>query len=118
MEVSELQDYVNADVHLDPEHDDLPLEHLFKVEEGVIESRVCRVNSAKVVVEILALWEHIQARDMLVARIPASQQKQACPIVEDPMAFKSRLKRDNLQEMMAQTNMFEEDIHKEYTLDS
>ena len=45
-EVPELQDYVNADVRLDPEHDDLPLECLFEVEEGVIESRVHRENSA------------------------------------------------------------------------
>jgi hypothetical protein len=39
-EVPELHDYVNADVQLDPEHDDLPWECLFEVEEGVIELRV------------------------------------------------------------------------------
>ena len=72
-EVPELQDYVNADICLDPEHDDLPLECLFEVEEGVIESRVHRENSAKVVAEILALWERVQARDMLAVSIAASQ---------------------------------------------
>ena len=72
MEVSELQDYMNVDVHVDPEHNDLPLERLFKVKEGVTESRVCRVNSAKVVVEIQALQECVQTRDILAASIVAS----------------------------------------------
>ena len=62
------------DVHLDPEHGDLPLECLFEVEEGVIESRVHRANTAKVVAEIQALQEHIQERDISVASIVASQQ--------------------------------------------
>jgi NDP-sugar pyrophosphorylase family protein len=37
-EVPELQDYINADVWLNPEHDDLPWERLFEVKEGIIET--------------------------------------------------------------------------------
>ena len=122
MEVPELQDYVNADVCLDPEHDDLPLEHLFKVEERVIESRVRRENSAKVVAEILALQERVQARDVLAVSIAASQRTEtdphdSRPVEEDPTVFESRAKGDNLRETMTQTDMFEEDIRKGYTLD-
>ena len=105
MEVPELQDYMNADVCLDPEHDDLPLECLFEVKEGVIESRVHRANSAKVVAEIQALWEHIQTRDVLVASIMASQWTEtdlpdSGPVEEDPTVFESRVKGDGLQETM------------------
>lgn len=50
--VPEIQDYVNADIHLDPEHDNLLWQRLFEVKEGIIELRICGVNSAKVVVEI------------------------------------------------------------------
>ena len=51
----ELHDYVNADIRLDPEHDDLPREQVFKFEEKVIESRVQRSNSTKIQAEIHAL---------------------------------------------------------------
>ena len=100
-EVPELQDYVNADVCLDPEHDDLPLECLFEVKEGVIESRVHRVNSAKVVVEIQALQECVQTRDILAVSIMASQQTEtdlpnSGSVEEDPMVFESRVKGDDL----------------------
>ncbi|KAF8219382.1 hypothetical protein L208DRAFT_1340846, partial [Tricholoma matsutake] len=47
--VPEIQDYVNADIHLDPEHDNLLWQRLFKVKEGIIELRIRGVNSAKVV---------------------------------------------------------------------
>ena len=36
-DVPELHDYVNADVHLDPEHDDLPWDHFREVKDKVIE---------------------------------------------------------------------------------
>ena len=122
MEVPELQDYVNTDVRLDPEHDDLPLERLFEVEERVIESRVCRENSAKVVAEILALRKCVQARDVTAASIAASQRTEtdlhdSGPVEEDPTIFESRVKGDNLRETMTQTDTFEEDIRKGYTLD-
>ena len=72
--------------------------------------------------EILALRERVQARDMLAASIAASQRTEtglhdSGPMEEDPMVFESRVKGDNLQETMTQTDMFEEDIHKGYTLD-
>jgi len=38
--VPELHDYVNANVRLDPEHDDLPRERTLKIEGQVIENRV------------------------------------------------------------------------------
>ena len=102
--------------------DDLPLECLFKVEEGVIESRVCRENSAKVVAEILVLRECIQARDVLAASIAASQRTEtgphdSRPVEEDPTVFESRAKGDDLRETMTQMDTFEEDIRKGYTLD-
>jgi len=36
----ELHDYVNANIRLDSEHDDLPREQVFEIEEQVIETRV------------------------------------------------------------------------------
>jgi len=36
----ELHDHVNANIRLDPEHDDLPREQVLKIEEQVIETRV------------------------------------------------------------------------------
>jgi hypothetical protein len=51
-EVPEIQDYINADIRLDPDHDDLPKERLFEVEEKVIESRVQDANTKKIQVEI------------------------------------------------------------------
>jgi hypothetical protein len=51
-EVPEIQDYVNTDVRLDPDHDDLPKEHLFEVKEKVIESKVQDMNTKKIQVEI------------------------------------------------------------------
>ena len=67
----------------------------------MIESRVRRENSAKVVAEILALREHVQARDVLAASIAASQQTEtgphdSGPVEEDPMVFESRVKGDDL----------------------
>jgi len=38
--VPELHDYINADVRLDPEHDDLPRERTLKIKGQVIENRV------------------------------------------------------------------------------
>ena len=37
IETPELQDYDNADMRLDPNHDDLPEEHHLKVEDRVIQ---------------------------------------------------------------------------------
>lgn len=121
-EVLEIQDYVNADVHLDPEHDDLPWECLFKVEEGIIKLRVHRANSAKVVAEIQALWECIQERDILAASIAASQQKENEPPVggtvkEDPTVFESIAKGEDLCETMSHRDSFKEDICKRYIMD-
>jgi len=36
----ELHDYIDTNVTLDPEHDDLPREQVFKIEEQAIETRV------------------------------------------------------------------------------
>ena len=74
-EVPELQDYVNADVRLDPEHDDLPWECLFKVEEGVIERRVRRMNSARVLAEVQALRERIQGRNAIAGQMIAGAEQ-------------------------------------------
>jgi hypothetical protein len=51
-EVPELQDYINADVRLDPEQDDLTRECIFKIEEKVIETRVQKANAMKIQVEL------------------------------------------------------------------
>jgi hypothetical protein len=47
-EVPEMQDYINANVRLDPDHDDLPKGRLFEVKEKVIESRVQDANAKKI----------------------------------------------------------------------
>jgi len=36
----ELHDYINTDIRLDPEHDDLPREQVLEIKEQVIETRV------------------------------------------------------------------------------
>ena len=76
MEVPEIQDYVNADVRLDLDHDDLPWECLFEVKEVIIKSRVQRMNSAKVHMELRALRECIQERDAVVAQMAAEQEEE------------------------------------------
>lgn len=121
-EVPELQDYVNADVHLDPEHDNLPWEHFFKVKEEVIESRVCKANSNKNEIEICALQERIQGRDILAAKITASQEPEKDTskddqLEEDPTVFNSRAKGKDLHETMAQMDSFENDIIMGYNVD-
>ena len=118
-EVPELQDYINDDVRLDPEHDDLPWERLFKVEEGVIERRVHRMNSARVITEVWALREHIQERDAIAARMIAGAEQGIHTLneEEDPMVFKSRAKKNDLCETMSHKNTFKEDIRKGYPND-
>jgi hypothetical protein len=54
-DVPELHDNVNADVHLDLEHDDLPWDHFREVKDKVIEDRVHHTNNAKLQVELAAL---------------------------------------------------------------
>lgn len=75
MEVPEIQDYINADMRLDLDHDNLPWERFFEVEEGIIKSRVCRTNSARVHAELHALRECIQERDAVAAQMAASQEE-------------------------------------------
>jgi len=60
--VPELHDYINTDVRLDPEHDDLPRERTLEIKGQVIENRVRKTNSAKIQAEICTLREHIQKR--------------------------------------------------------
>jgi hypothetical protein len=118
-EVPELQDYVNADVRLDPEHNDLPQERLIEVQEGIIETRIERAHVEKVQTELRALREHIQDRDALAAQIAAGQQEDRAAAQdtlsnEDPTVFKSRARGDDLHEFMSHDDTFEEDIHKGY----
>ena len=58
----ELHDYVNTNVMIDPEHDDLPRERTLEIKGQVIENRVQKTNSAKIQAEICALRECIQER--------------------------------------------------------
>jgi hypothetical protein len=85
---------------LDPDHDDLPKEHLFKVEEKVIEFRVQEVNAKKIQVEIQVLREHIQERDAL-AEIMSQNRNETSRSREvttddEPTVVESRVKGENL----------------------
>jgi len=118
----ELHDYVNADIRLDPEHDDLPREQVFKFEEKVIESRVQRSNSAKIWAEIHVLKEHMQDRDSIAAQMAANvEQEEGSPRGEqegeDPTAFELRAKGKNLYEIMSHTDTFEKNIRLGYQSD-
>jgi hypothetical protein len=120
-EVPEIQDYVNADVRLDPDHDDLPKERLFEVEEKVIESRVQDANAKKIQVEIRALRECVQERDVL-AEIMSQNRNETLRSREvttddEPTVVKSRVKGENLRKTMANDKTFEEDILKGYEED-
>jgi hypothetical protein len=120
-EVPEIQDYVNADVRLDPDHDDLPKERLFKVEEKVIESRVQDANAKKIQVEIRALRERVQERDAL-AEIMSQNRNETSRSREvttdnEPTVVESRAKGENLRKTMANDKTFEEDILKGYEED-
>jgi hypothetical protein len=121
-EVPEIQDYVNADVRLDPDHDDLPKERLFEVEEKVIESRVQDTNAKKIQVEIRALREHVQERDAL-AEIMSQNRNETSRSREvttddEPTVVESRAKGENLRKTMANDKTFEEDILKGYEEDA
>jgi hypothetical protein len=48
----ELQDYINANARLDPEHDNLLQEWLIKVQEGIIETHVECAHVEKVQMEL------------------------------------------------------------------
>jgi len=90
--VPELHDYINTDVRLDPEHDDLPRERTLKIKGQVIENRVRKTNSAKIQAEICALRERIQERDTMVAQMAANEEEgspKGEQEGEDPSAFKS-----------------------------
>jgi hypothetical protein len=120
-EVPEIQDYVNTDVRLDPDHDDLPKEHLFEVEEKVIESRVQDANAKKIQVEIRALRERVQERDMLAEIMSQNRNEtlRSREVMTDdkPTVVESRVKGENLRKTMANDKMFEEDILKGYEED-
>jgi hypothetical protein len=120
-EVPEIQDYINADVRLDPDHDDLPKERLFKVEEKVIESRVQDANAKKIQVEIRALREHVQERDALAEIMSQNRNKtsRSREVMTDdkPTVVESRAKGENLRKTMANDKTFEEDILKGYEED-
>jgi hypothetical protein len=121
-EVPGIQDYVNADVRLDPEHDDLPWERLFEVEEGVVESRVRKTNSAKVYAELRALRERIQDRDAVAARMAAEQEDVQGSLSgeaaeDDPTVFESRARGVDLRERMSHEDTFEADIQRGYAGD-
>jgi hypothetical protein len=121
-EVPELQDYVNADVRLDPEHDDLPRERLFEIKGKVIESRVQEANATKVQVELRALRERIQERDALAERMKEAKEERSTAgkgtTEEDPMVFESRAKGADLCKTMSNDDTFEEDIKKGYGEDA
>jgi RNase H-like domain found in reverse transcriptase len=118
-EVPGMQDYVNADIRLDPEHDDLPWECLFEIEEGVVESRVCMTNSAKVYMELCTLGEHIQERDAAAAHMAAKQEDVQGSLngetaKDNPTIFKSRARGVDLHERMSHKDTFEADIQEGY----
>jgi hypothetical protein len=120
-EVPEIQDYVNANIRLDPDHDDLPKERLFKVKEKVIESRVQDTNAKKIQVEIRALRERVQERDTL-AEIMSQNRNETSRSREvttddEPTVVESRVKGENLRKTMANDKTFEEDILKGYEED-
>ena len=73
--VPELHNYVNANVRLDPEHDNLPRERTLKIEGQVIENRVQKTNSAKIQAERCALRERIQERDTMAAQMDANEEE-------------------------------------------
>jgi len=87
----ELHDYANTDIRLDPEHNDIPREQVLKIKEQIIETRVQKMNSAKVQAEICTLREHIQDRDKIAAQMAANAEEgspKGEQEGEDPSVFK------------------------------
>lgn len=122
MEVPGMQDYINTNVRLDSEHDDLPWEQLFEIKEGVIKSKVRRTNSTKVHVELCALQERIQEMDTLAAQMAAKQGEDQGSSSEgtaedDPTIFESWARGVNFCENMSQEDTFEDDIWRGYIRD-
>jgi hypothetical protein len=121
-EVPEIQDYINANVRLDPDHDNLPKECLFEVEEKVIEYRVQDVNTKKIQVEIRALRECVQERDALAEIMSQNRNKTSrtrrVMTDDEPTVVESRVKGENLHKTMANDKMFEEDILRGYEEDA
>ena len=104
--VPELHNYVNANIRLDLEYDDLPREKTLEIEGQVIENRVQKMNSAKIQAGICTLRECIQDRDKMVAQM-ATNEEEGSPKGEqegeDPSVFESQVKGENLCELMSQT---------------
>ena len=123
-DVPELHDYVNADVRLDPEHDDLPWDRFQEVKDKVIENRVHCTNNAKLQVELAALRERLEDRDVIAAEMAAVQnkeEKQEAPpsiVGDDPTIFESRAKGENLHERMTIKDSFDKDVREGYQSDT
>jgi len=56
--VPELHDYINANIRLDPEHNDLPREQVLKIEEQIMETRVQKKQTLLKYRQKYALWEN------------------------------------------------------------
>jgi hypothetical protein len=106
---------------LDPEQDDLTRERIFKIEEKVIETRVQKANATKIQVELRALQECIQERDVLAQRMTDAKgetlDSREEQMGEDPTVGESRVEGENLHETMADDDTFEKDIQKGYKED-
>ncbi|KAF8237542.1 hypothetical protein L208DRAFT_1246828, partial [Tricholoma matsutake] len=89
-EVPELHDYMNADVCLDPEHDDLPWERLFKVKEAV---------------------------NMAASMEEPKDPPDGGQMGEDPTIFESRVKGTDLRMVLSHMDTFEDSIHEGYLMD-
>jgi regulator of replication initiation timing len=81
-----------------------------------MEDQVRRNHNAKLQVELAALRERLEDRDVIAAEMAAAQsegdkQEAHPPIVgDDPTIFESRAKGENLREQMTNKDSFDKDI--------
>jgi len=123
-DLPELHDFVNADVHLDREHDNIPWDHFREIKNKVIKNRVCRNHNAKLQVELTVLQERLEDRDVIAAEMAAAQneeEKQDAPppiVGDDPTIFESHAKGENLREQMMNKDSFDKDVQEGYQSDA
>jgi hypothetical protein len=97
-----VQHYVFADVHLDPNHKDLPWDRHLKIKNRVIETCSAAAQQKQVMVQRRALQELIEEQDIAAARMAANSEEvnpasSTNPKSEDnPLIYASQAKGPDL----------------------
>jgi hypothetical protein len=124
-DICPMSDYVDADVRLDPEHDDLPWDRSREIREQHMELKAMRALGEPSRKRNTQLTERQDERDARAEQLAQAAE----PVVEgriamttdhgnhDPTVFESRQRGKNLVEHLSMQDTFLTDIKKGYSKD-